>query len=119
LPGGDTIGISSENRISVGSVIGPLSSNTTPGGGKILRVISKYGFIASDEGMDGDHVREIQFGGEDDLVNLWPLDSTINQTAGSTLAGASVTYPTSKKTVKLSELKTKARTYYFRIKSTL
>jgi hypothetical protein len=58
---------------------------TTPGGGKVLDALAPYGFVASKEGLDGDHVREIQFGGVDVLGNLWPLDAGTNRGAGSIL----------------------------------
>jgi hypothetical protein len=112
---GDKIGISSKYRISVGKVIGPLSTAQTPKGGKINSVLKKHGFSPSTEGMDGDHVTEVQFGGDDVIENLWPLDSGENLSAGPTLAGASVQYPTSGKTIKISELKQKSTKYYFKI----
>jgi|CXWL01.1.fsa_nt_gi hypothetical protein len=119
LPGGEKIGITGEYRVSIGKIVGPLSNATTPKGDTINRVLKKYGFSPKNEGMDGDHVREIQLGGIDDLANLWPLDSSINSSAGPTLAGASVEYPKSGKTVKISELKQKARQYFFKITRTL
>jgi len=118
LPGGETIGISGAYRVSTGTVVGPLSDATTPGGSRINRALAKYGFSSDDEGLDGDHVREIQFGGQDVLQNLWPLDAGTNRGAGSILSKASVEYPKSGKTVKISELKQNARQYFFKIKST-
>ena len=82
-------------------------------------MLAKYGFVASDEGMDGDHITEIQFGGKDVLENLWPLDAGVNRGAGPTLAGATVTYPATGKSIKISDLKANARAYYFKIKNTL
>ena len=32
-------------------------------------------------GFDADHVRDLQFGGHDDLDNLWPLNAQINQSS--------------------------------------
>ena len=118
LAGGETIGIASTYRISKGKVVGPLSDATTPGGGKIINLLKKYGFSAEGEGMDGDHVQEIQFGGQDALANLWPLDAGTNRGAGSTLSKASVEYPNSGKTIKISELKQNARQYFFKITGT-
>jgi outer membrane biosynthesis protein TonB len=116
LPEGPTIGISSDFRIAKGTIIGPLSTSTTPGGKKLNNVLSKYGFVPSDEGMDADHVWEIQFGGQDALENLWPLDSPTNQGAGSKLSQAEVEYPNSGKKVKIAELKQNlSRKYYFEI----
>jgi hypothetical protein len=115
LPGGEEIGISQENRITTGTVVGPLSDETTPGGGVLWTVLNKYGFYASDEGTDGDHVRDTQFGGENTLPNLWPLDSATNQRAGSILGGASVVYPKTGDAVKLSTLKGHKRKYFFKV----
>jgi hypothetical protein len=117
LPGGQKIGISSSYRISVGTIVGPVTDATTPGGGKIINLLKKYGFSASGEDMDGDHVKEIQFGGQDTLENLWPLDAGTNRGAGSTLSKASVEFPKSGKTIKISELKQNARQYFFKITS--
>ena len=118
LPGGETIGIGGSYRVNVNTIVGPLSDATTPGGGKILRALRPYGFDATAEGLDGDHVREIQMGGIDDLVNLWPLDAGLNRGAGSTLASASVLYPTSGNSTTLAALKAKTTArYYFRITS--
>lgn len=115
---GDEIGLAPQYRIKVGKVIGPLSTAQTPKGGKINKLLKEHGFSPSAEKLDGDHVQEIQFGGDDVIENLWPLDSSENTSAGPTLAGASVQYPTSGKTVKLSELKQKSAKYYFKVIST-
>ena len=119
LPGGETIGLGADNRIAVGTVIGPLSTATTPGGRVLLSVLRRYGFDATAEGKDGDHVKEIQFGGRDALDNLWPLDLGINRSSGSILSRAIVTYPSGRR-ISISELRDfSSRRYYFRITSTL
>ena len=114
--GGPTIGLTQKFRIGTGTIVGPLSDAGTPGGETLNEVLREYGFNPTREGMDADHVREIQFGGEDRLENLWPLDASTNRSAGATLKGASVEYPTSGKTITIAELKqNKSRQYYFRI----
>jgi hypothetical protein len=116
LPGGETIGLTQKYRIGPNTTVGPLSDATTPGGGKILRILDRYGFSADTEYLDGDHVREIQFGGDDAVENLWPLNASVNRGAGSTLSKSTVEYPTSGKTIKISELKQKPGSkYYFKI----
>jgi ABC-type multidrug transport system fused ATPase/permease subunit len=116
LAGGETIGLTSKYRIGTNTVVGPLSDETTPGGGKILSILNRYGFDATAENLDGDHVREIQFGGDDVVENLWPLNAGINRGAGSTLSKSTVEYPTSGNTIKISELKQKTGAkYYFKI----
>lgn len=118
LPGGDQVGLTTS--LNVGTIVGPLSSSSTPGGGRINRIFAKYGFRAGAEGLDGDHVKEIQFGGQDAIGNLWPLNSSINRSAGSKLAQASVTHPKTSASYKISDLKgDTTHKYFFRIKSTL
>jgi hypothetical protein len=119
LSGGEMIGLMGDNRVAINKIVGPLTTASTPGGGRILSILEKYGFSAASEGRDGDHVTEIQFGGQDAVDNLWPLDFSINRGAGSKLAKAKVTYP-SGKVVSITELKDfGSRRYYFKITSTL
>jgi hypothetical protein len=120
LPGGEKIGISSQYQIAVGKVVGPLSNEGTKGGGKINDILKKYGFRPKKENMDGDHVIEIQMGGQDVIENLWPLDVSINRSSGATLASTSVEGPISKKKVNISELKEDtSRKWYFKINKVL
>jgi len=93
------LGIQGSYRIDKGSKVGPLSTESTPGGGKINSLLEKYGWSASAEDMDGDHVKEIQFGGKDDYKNLWPLKASINRGAGSKLSKAKIQYSTTNVTV--------------------
>jgi len=121
LPGGETIGLTDEFRTFKNKVVGPLATAKTPGGGRINRVLKRYGFDPVTEGtggdgMDGDHVVEIQMGGRDEYENLWPLDAGENRGAGATLAGAEVAFPGGQ-TKKLADLKTASRQYFFKIKS--
>jgi hypothetical protein len=121
LPDGETIGLTSDYFIPH-QAIGPLSTETTPGGGKLDRAIAPYGFTSTDDGMQLDHVHEIQFGGRaknDRLENLWPLDSSTNASKGSTLSRAPVEFPKGKQT-RITELKlmTGKRQFWFKVKST-
>ncbi len=111
-----TIGISPRWRLAVGTIIGPLSNANTPGGGKIIDVLQHFGFKGRQDGMDGDHVHEIQMGGEDVIANLWPLESSPNRAAGGIIRRIIVHYP-SGKTTTVSELKATAstRSYYFKV----
>lgn len=34
-------------------------------------------------GKDIDHIQDLQLGGIDDIVNMWPLDSSVNRSLGS------------------------------------
>ncbi len=118
LPGGAHIGITEANQVAVGTIVGPASEGGSPGGGKLLDALQPYGFVAKKEGLDGDHVREIQLGGKDTLGNLWPLDASTNRAAGSILSQTTVQYPRSGKQVMMSELKKRTRKYFFMITKT-
>lgn len=113
---GPTLGIDSQFRIVQHAIIGPLKKAQTPGGGKFNGRMDKYGWVAGNEGMDADHVQEIQLGGKDHINNLWPLDATLNSNAGNAMKNATVTYQTSGKPIRLSDLKDfTSRKYYFKI----
>ena len=115
LPNKAKIGISRGFRISKNRVIGPLSEETTPGGENLNKILRKFGFLPSTESMDADHVQEIQFGGQDIVENLWPLEKSRNRSSGSTLKSYQVTYPKTGREVPLSTLKKRLRKYYFKI----
>lgn len=95
----DSLGIGAEYRIQPNELVGPLSEHGTPGGATLNNLLARYGWSASDEDMDGDHVKEIQFGGRDVLANLWPLRAGVNRGAGSTLSRAPVQLGTEPVTV--------------------
>lgn len=126
LPGGDSIGLSAKFHIDVGTVVGPLTEETTAGGGELLKRIGPYGFNSTDDDMQLDHVHEIQFGGlatNDTIDNLWPLQSSRNSAKGGGLAGATVEYPKGHavriptlKTIKNDEVKKKEK-FYFKVVS--
>lgn len=105
LPGGDSIGLSSNYQISTGKTIGPLSEDTTPGGGTLNNILKKYGFSPDAEYLDADHVVEIQMGGKDVIGNMWPLDASINRSAGSRLSKAVVKHPETGEEKTIAELK--------------
>jgi hypothetical protein len=90
LPRGGTIGLT--ETLGIGTKVGPLGNATTPGGGKLQRLIAPYGYSAED-GYQLDHVREIQMGGSDSVGNLWPLEAKTNVTKGSTLSRKKVEFP--------------------------
>lgn len=120
---GSELGIKGSSfQIDVNKVIGPLKDSSTPGGGKINSLLERYGWNASDENMDGDHVQEIQFGGEDKLANLWPLNASMNRGAGSILSKQQVELDNQKITIDwLKKVKKKDEEndtkYFFKIDS--
>jgi hypothetical protein len=117
--GGRAIGIGAPYRISRGKKLRLRPGATTPGGGRINRLLRGYGFSPSGEGRDGDHVVEIQLGGHDVIPNLWPLDSGVNQAAGSQLASRTFRTPAGS-SVSMGRLKqiARRRQIWFRISST-
>ena len=38
------------------------------------------------EGWHGDHMIDLQLGGQDSLSNLWPLDGSVNSSLGAQIA---------------------------------
>jgi len=117
LPGGEIIGIASKFQIASGKTIGPLSQKTSPGGSKMNRVLARYGFSPRAEGLDADHIVEIQLGGSDIVPNLWPLDRSTNRASGSIINSTEVVGLKTGVAKKISDLKKDtSRKYYFKIR---
>src|SRR5262249_48179155 len=104
-----------------------IADESTRGGDKLLRMIGPYGFNSNVDGLQLDHVHEIQFGGHkqnDTVKNLWPLKSSLNARKGSALSRAPVEYPRTHNTtiaqLKLikSEEVTKREKFFFQVKNT-
>lgn len=55
------------------------------------RLLERHGYDHGEEPTDGDHVVELQVSGPDAFVNLWPLNSAINQAGGRELNNKLVT----------------------------
>jgi hypothetical protein len=124
LSGGETIGLSSQYHLDVGTILGPLAPQGvgTPGGRKFNRILAKYGFDPVVERLDGDHVHEIQLGGRDVIENLWVLDSDINQNSGRSLDQLKINLKSGKqpKLFQLREyVKNTNRDIYFKVNKTL
>jgi hypothetical protein len=91
LPGGGpTIGLTSQYQIRAGSLLrmDRPGNTTTPVLNAILR---RYGFYMSNEGKAGDHIQEMQIGGPNIIENIWPLNSSVNSSGGSSLSTATFT----------------------------
>jgi hypothetical protein len=109
LPLGETIGLAPERHTNVGKRLTlPRTKGRTPGGGKINAALAPYGYSPKGEYQDGDHVIEMQLGGEDVLENLWPLDASENRGAGSVVRGAQFDTAGGGR-VSMEELKARAR----------
>jgi 5-methylcytosine-specific restriction endonuclease McrA len=69
-------------------------------------MLKGYGFRGerSKDDLQIDHIHELQLGGQDNYRNLWPLASSANGSAGSTIDNYLVTLK-SGKTPKLYQLR--------------
>jgi len=120
LPTGTSIGIAAPYRVEPGKKI-RLVPQSTQGGGLINSALRPFGYRAQSEGLDGDHVIEMQLGGPNILPNLWPLQKGENRSSGSTIASMSFSQPDGSK-IGMDALKTRARggtDVWFVIASTL
>tara|TARA_R110002020_G_scaffold83108_3_gene205910 strand:- start:21024 stop:25064 length:4041 start_codon:yes stop_codon:yes gene_type:complete len=88
LPGGFPkyyveLGLNSRYLVREGSVLTKSGSYRNVFAGRYQRafrgVLIEHGYAGS--GWDADHVQDLQFGGPDDFMNLWPLNSAINQSS--------------------------------------
>ena len=105
---GARIGVTGLHQTAVGTKIKmPKTAQSTPGGELINNELRKYGYDRALEHTDGDHVLEIQLGGINDFGNMWPLESRMNQQAGSRISKQEIPKPDGT-TIKMSDLKTEA-----------
>lgn len=121
LPHGeDTIGIDAQNQVQVGLKF-KYTPSKTKGGAKINKLLKPYGFRPGNDGMDGDHIVEIQLIGLDKgdyTGNLWPLRASDNR-HGLALAEQNAELPGSQKqTKKLSAAYAEKSDLWIMIKST-
>lgn len=120
LPNRSDVGVAPKWRVEAGMKIAMDKPEGTGGGGKINARFKPYGYRAQAEKMDGDHIVERQVGGEDEIANLWPLDSSENSSGGATLRGKKFQDPGDGE-VTMESLKDKAKkgnTVWFQIVST-
>lgn len=94
-PGGEEkLGLGSESQVAVGRKF--LFEKEGDRGNKVPRfkeVVKKYGFNPNKEGLDVDHVIELQIGGTDEFPNLWPLPSGENRSSGVLIKDAKTKVP--------------------------
>ncbi|ASS74650.1 hypothetical protein CIG75_06480 [Tumebacillus algifaecis] len=78
-----TFGVNAANRAGVGTVWPntPKHGKTRTNQQDYNRVLASLGYDLSAHGEDGDHVRDLGFGGNDVIDNFWPLDSATNRHA--------------------------------------
>jgi hypothetical protein len=93
LPNGNRVGLSPQfANMAPGMKLRYEDKGSTGGGGKINDMFFPFGYRASLDGMDGDHVMERQIGGPDEIANLWPLQKGENRSSGATLKAIEVRY---------------------------
>ncbi len=122
LPNGDAVGLEEQFAgLGPGKVIMYDVKGGTGGGSKINNKFKPFGFSASGEGFDGDHVMERQLGGPDAIANLWPLPLGENRSSGSKVKSMKVEFQ--KKPMTVHEARTKRKKkggpLYLLIKSTV
>lgn len=118
LPGGETFGVKAPHRVDVNSIIGPLGGRTG-GGGALITILAKYGYVPAQEPTQVDHIQEAQFGGPDSKNNLWPFDRVRNNAAGNALKNGFARSPSTNNPISIATLKVRAATageqIYFKI----
>jgi hypothetical protein len=75
------IGVEQEYWPFPGKVVQPLPVPRGPTADQFRAVLERNGFDW--EGLEADHVQDLQFNGPDDFSNLWPLDKNANWVANN------------------------------------
>ncbi|MEO8601072.1 MAG: DUF4157 domain-containing protein [bacterium] len=82
-------GLQAASRIDVGKRIEFVERGTRGNRvGEFKELVIRHGFRPSNEGLDVDHVVELQIGGQDVFGNLWPLPAGENRSSGATIKNA-------------------------------
>lgn len=92
MPRGEPIGVEGRYWPHNGKIMQLIPETRGPGAERFRAVLARYGF--SWAGLQADHVQDIEFGGPDDseFVNLWPMDSSANTSAGARTNGQQITF---------------------------
>jgi hypothetical protein len=90
LPTGEPIGVAGQYWPFVGKILQLVPEVDEGGRVRFRAVLERYGFDWT--GLDADHVQDLEFGGPDDsgFINLWPLDSSANRSAGASTNGQTI-----------------------------
>jgi hypothetical protein len=80
LPHGEPIGVSASYRPYLGKTVQLDPMERGPNADRFRAVTGRYGFDWA--GLQADHVQDLQWSGDDDFNNLWPLDASANLSAG-------------------------------------
>ena len=112
LPDGSKVGLSTQfASVAPGVKLRYEDKGSTGGGGKINALFFPFGYRASLDGMDGDHVMERQIGGPDEIANLWPLQKGENRSSGATVKAMQVRYQRKPENVHLARTKRGSAVY--------
>ncbi len=88
LPDGTgPIGIAPSFQVEVGLKL-EYSAGRTRGGALINNVLKPFGYVATAEANDGDHIVEMRIAGPNELRNLWPLNRSENRSSETLLRNA-------------------------------
>lgn len=82
-------GLQASSRIDVGKRM-EFSERGTRGRrvSEFKELVIRHGFRPSQEGLDIDHIVELQIGGQDEFGNLWPLPAGENRSSGAQIKNA-------------------------------
>jgi hypothetical protein len=81
LPFGEPIGVSPQYWPSIGKTFQLIPEGRGPEAARFRAVLTRHGFDWT--GLQADHVQDIEWEGPDSFANLWPMDSSANQSAGA------------------------------------
>ncbi|HEX7153690.1 MAG TPA: hypothetical protein VF618_19540 [Thermoanaerobaculia bacterium] len=88
------LGLGEGSQVTVGKKLFFEDKEARGGGvGTFKTLLGKFGFTASASGWDVDHVVELQLGGKDEPLNLWPLPKGENRSSGSIIKNALIPIP--------------------------
>ena len=112
LPNGKKVGLSAQfASMAPGVKLRYEDKGSTGGGGKVNDLFVPFGYRASLDGMDGDHVMERQIGGPDEIANLWPLQKGENRSSGATVKAIQVRYQRKPENVHVARTKRGSAVY--------
>jgi len=80
MPLGEPIGVSPQYRPYIGKTMQLDPMDRGSGADNFRAVTQRYGLDWT--GLQADHVQDLQWSGDDDFNNLWPLDASANMSAG-------------------------------------
>lgn len=80
LPLGEPLGVPNKYWPRLNKVMQLIPRDRGPNADRFRAVLTKYGFDWN--GLQADHVQDLDWGGPDEFENLWPLSDSANLSAG-------------------------------------